>query len=197
MKNKKQIIYIHGGQVFKKKEHFYNYLRKTEVNTLSKSKTWADFLEKDLKNYEIIKPNMPCKFGSDYKGWEIWFQRHFGFLNDEVILIGWSLGGSFLLKYLTENKFTKKIKQLHLIAPGVIRADLLDFKVNIKKVNKLKSICEKIYLWHSKDDDIVSFKDSQFLKKKLPEIELFSFKDRGHFYQKNFPEILSVIKKLK
>ena len=52
---------------------------------------------------------MPCKFMVDYEAWKIWFERHFQFLQKEVILIGWSLGGRFLLKYLSENKFPFKI----------------------------------------------------------------------------------------
>jgi len=196
MKNKKQIIYIHGGRVFERKNGFYNYLKTIEIS-LNKEKNWPEFLEENLKNYQIIKLNMPCKFGADYQGWKIWFQRHFNFFNDGVILIGWSLGGSFLLKYLTENNFPKKIKQLHLISPAVLKNEILDFKPNLKKINKLKNITKEIYLWHSKDDKIVSFKDSEFLKKNLPEINLFSFKNRGHFYSKKFPEIIKIIKTLK
>ena len=38
------------------------------------------------------------------------------FLNDEIVLVGHSMGGSFLAKYLSENKFPKKIKGAFLVS---------------------------------------------------------------------------------
>ena len=53
---------------------------------------------------------------------------------------------------------------------------------------------ENIYLYHSKDDDIVSFENSQKFSKYLP-IEKFEiFENRGHLNQETFPELLENIK---
>jgi len=205
MKNKKQVIFIHGGLTFKKMEDFYKYLRITEITDPFKNKKkWTDSLSVDLgENYEVMNPNMPFKYGADYEGWKIWFERHFDFIKDnEPILIGHSLGGTFLLKYLSENNFPKKIYQLHLAAPVVFDEDdsiekLSTFEFDVKKITKIQDICEEIHLWHSTDDFSVPFENSKIIKKIIPSAILHTFKDRGHFNQPSFPEILEVIKKAK
>jgi len=202
---KKQVIFIHGGITFLKMEDFYKYLRITEITDPFKSKkTWTDSLSVDLgENYEVMKPNMPFKYGADYEGWKIWFERHFDFIRDDgPILIGHSLGGTFLLKYLSENNFPKKIYQLHLVAPAVFDEDdsiekLSTFKFDVKKITKIQDICEEIHLWHSEDDNMVPFKNSEIVNENLSKANFHILKDRGHFNQPSFPEILEVIKKAK
>ena len=195
---KKQIIFIHGGEVTKNKESFYKYLRTTNLDPFKDKRKWGDFLADNLGNkYEVIKPVMPSKYEVDYKAWKIWFERHLDFINyKNPILIGHSLGATFLLKYLSENNFPKKVSQLHLIAPA-ISGNLFDFNVDLKKINKISKNCTEIHLWHSEDDEVVSFKDSIIVKENIHNIIFHVFKKRGHFVQKSFPEILEVIKKAK
>jgi len=175
---KKQVIFIHGGITFKKMEDFYKYLRITEITD-------------------------PFKNKKKWTGWKIWFERHFDFIKDnEPILIGHSLGGTFLLKYLSENNFSKKIYQLHLAAPAVFDEDdsiekLSTFEFDVKKITKIQDMCEEIHLWHSEDDNMVPFKNSEIVNENLPKAKFHILKDRGHFNQPSFPEILEVIKKVK
>jgi predicted alpha/beta hydrolase family esterase len=117
-------------------------------------------------------------------------------------VVGSSLGATFLLKYLSENKFPKKILQLHLVAPAVFDDKLTierlsTFKFNVNNIKKVENICKEIHVWHSKDDPIVSFRNSEIVKEKIPNAYLHVFKDRKHFSQPAFPEILEVINKAK
>lgn len=59
---------------------------------------------------------MPNGNNAQYIEWKIWFERLLPFLNDGVILIGHSLGGIFLAKYLSENNFSIKVRAAILIA---------------------------------------------------------------------------------
>lgn len=68
------------------------------------------------------------------------------------------------MKYLTENNFPKKIKQLHLVSALIDDQDLPpeesylgDFEFNTTKIPEIQNICEKIFLYHSKDDTCVPF----------------------------------------
>ena len=61
-------------------------------------------------------PSMPNKQNAAYDEWSIWFEKYFAYLKDDVILIGWSLGGMFLAKYLSDKPFPVKIKSLFLLA---------------------------------------------------------------------------------
>jgi len=199
---KKQILFIHGGESYENMEDFYEYLRMKPIN-LNKEKKWTELLGINLgEDYEVIYPIMPIKHNADYQAWKIWFERHLEFINYEFILIGHSLGGTFVLKYLSENNFLKKISQLNLVAPavfddGLTSEKLLTFNFDISKINIISEFCGDIHLWASKDDDCVAFENSERVKENLPNAEFHIFEDRKHFNGSTFPEILEVIKQAK
>ena len=60
---------------------------------------------------------MPLQDNAKYEEWKILFERYIPHLKDNVILMGNSLGGIFLAKYLSENKFPKKILSTYLTCP--------------------------------------------------------------------------------
>jgi predicted alpha/beta hydrolase family esterase len=140
---------------------------------------------------------MPNKQSADYVAWKIWFERHFDFLSDQpIVLIGHSLGATFLLKYLSENHFTKKILQIHLVAPYVTDEEserllkIATFKFDIEKISLINKICDDINLWHSVEDPAVPFSHSEIVLQYLPTAKLHKFTDRGHFNRPAFIEIL-------
>jgi predicted alpha/beta hydrolase family esterase len=127
---KKQIILIHGGTTFKNKNDYLNYLKNRNIQIKS-SANWKDeYFDKQLKTkFEIIRPKMPLRENAKYEDWKINFERFFPFLKNNIILIGSSLGAIFLAKYLSENKFPKKILSVYLICPpfenSLTREDLV------------------------------------------------------------------------
>lgn len=207
MENKKQIIFIRGGETFENKDDFYEYLQNSEINLINTWKSWRDWLATELEDsFDFIVPSMPCTQDSDYKAWKIWFEKYLALVSgDEIILVGNSLGGTFLLKYLTENKINKKIIQLNLVAScvfdnfdeGATKERLNTFNFDIESIGQLDSLCDDIHIYHSEDDSCVSFKNFEFIKEKLPNATPHAFTDRDHFFQSTFPEILDVINKLK
>jgi len=203
---KKQIIFIRGGECFANKEDFYTFLRTTKIYQYENenNKHWRDeVIEKISDTYDSLVPDMPVRENSDYEAWKIWFERHLEYVYDEnPIFVGTSLGGTFFLKYLSENNFSKKLLQLHLIAPcvtdeGQELEKLGSFEFDITKINKISSICKNIHLWHSKDDTNVPFLNGEIVKIHLPEACFHVFEDKGHFQVESFPEILEVIKQAK
>jgi predicted alpha/beta hydrolase family esterase len=55
--------------------------------------------------------------------------------------------------------------------------------------------CEKIYIYHSTDDDVVPYEQSLMIKNYFPEAIFRDFHDRGHFYlETEFPELVEDIK---
>ncbi len=200
---KKQIIIIRGGESFDSREKYLEYLKKVKLDPYEHKKNWRDWIIWALsETHDVLVPLMPCKQCAEYEPWKIWFERHFDFIVDpEVIVIGHSLGGSFLLKWLSENKFPKKISQLHLIAPWVSDDIPLEleriatFKPDLSKSSNIKNQCSKIHLWHSEDDKVVPYKNTELIKQALPDTILHTFKDRGHFIQPAFMELLQVINK--
>ena len=195
---KQQVVVIHGGDTFETYEEYISFLKKQEVDLeYFRKKRWRDHLQDALgDNFEVIAPAMPNKWNAKYEEWKIWFEKLFPFLNDDLILIGHSLGGSFVAKYLSEEKFPKRLKALLLVA-AVYDKDTQAYGLGSFSLPvNLNLQTDKIYLYHSKDDFVVPFEDANKFKEALPGAELKVFEDRGHFASEEFPEIVEDIKNL-
>ena len=122
----KQVILIHGGSVFKTYKDYIKSLKSLKVD-LERYRTigWKDSLQEKLGNrFDVLLPKMPNPSNSQYNEWKILFNKIACLLDNNVILIGHSLGGVFLAKYLSENKFPKKILASILIAPPYDEKDV-------------------------------------------------------------------------
>lgn len=197
-----QIIHIHGGECFPDNNSFYEALKACDYNPLVEKKHWRDWLKQRLSSsYQMIIPQMPNGRMASYKARKIWFEKIFSYLNDEwTILTGQSLGAMFLLKYLTENWFPRKIKQLHLLGTLLdeenLPADnnyLGDFLFDTSWIPAITKQIEYIYIYHSRDDEYCPYSHAERLVKLLPNAEFISFEDRWHFSQPEFPELLENI----
>ena len=197
----KQVVVIHGGMTFKTYKEYINSLKgkRVSIDTFQSHKTWRHSIEKQLgRNFQLLVPRMPNSNNSVYQEWKIWFERMSYFIKHDVILIGHSLGGIFLAKYLAENKFKKKIKGLIIVAGpynSCTKESLGKFKLP-KSLNQLSGQCKNIYLVFSKDDPVVPFKEMEKYCKALPTAKTVIFKNRGHFSQNHFPELVKIIKNL-
>ena len=116
---KKQIVIIQGGHALNFHENFLSVLKKKKVtaDSFKLGYGWKEDLHKKLKRqFEIFFPKMPNRENVTYAEWKIWFEKLIPFLKNDVTLIGHSLGGIFLVKYLSEKRFPKKIKGLYIVA---------------------------------------------------------------------------------
>jgi len=198
---KKQIILIHGGNTFETYREYMSSLKSLKIDLDRYRKVgWKDSLRKELGNrFDILLPKMPNPMNAQYDEWKILFKKIALQLDNNVILIGHSLGGVFLAKYLSENKFPKKILATILIAPPYDEKDieepLCDFVIlnNLKKLEKQGG---KIFIYHSKDDTVVPYVDLGKYQKALPSVIAKIFKDRDHFNQPEFPELVREIKNI-
>ncbi len=199
---KKQVLTIHGGEFFDSYEEYLDFLKNypSKLDRLLKKNKWKNNLQDDLGgNWEVISPQMPNYQNAKYLEWKIWFEKFFPFLRNDIILIGSSLGGTFLAKYLSENNFPIKIMAVYLMAAPFndndrdIEHTLGDFKLP-PSLKKFENQSKKIFLCHSKDDPVVPFSDLEKYFQALPKAKKIIFKDRGHFNQEHFPEIVKKIK---
>ena len=202
MKNKKQILMIHGGNTFKNKKDYLKYLKTKKIYIEKKISWGGDCFDKELgRSFEIIKPRMPLQDNAKYKDWKIWFERYIPFLRNDAILIGGSLGGIFLAKYLSENKFPKKILATFLISPPFDNTcpyeDLVGgFKLK-SNLSLIEKNCKNTTLIFSKDDDVVPASHVEKYRSKLKNSKFIIYKSKnGHFRVSKFPEIIKMIKKL-
>lgn len=193
----KQIIVIHGGDAFDSYDDYLAFLQGYEIDrSIFLKGGWKQNLQKDLGGeYEVLLPVMPNKFNAKYLEWKIWFEKMIPFFESGIILIGHSLGGIFLAKYLAENNFSKKAQALFLVAAPFNDVDtysLADFGLPTS-LEKCEEQVENIFIYQSEDDPVVPFFEAAKYQEKLPKAELRVFKDMGHFSQDNFPELVEQI----
>lgn len=199
-KEKTQILCIHGGTTFKNQEDYLNYLRNRTIYLEEFEKWNKNYLKSKLEDScFIINPIMPLKENAKYEDWKINFENHFDQLKDNLILIGTSLGGIFLAKYLSENKFPKQINSVYLIAPPyddtLPGEDLVGGFELGEDLSLIEENCSNLTLMFSKDDLVVPISHADKYKSKLKDakFEIYESKN-GHFLISEFPEIVDMIK---
>lgn len=192
---KKQVVVIHGGDSFNTYEEYLKDLKKSKITLEGLRGDWKIKLGDSLgKGFDVLLPKMPNSYNARYIEWKIWFEKIIPLLNKEVTLVGHSQGGIFLAKYLSENKFPKKIRVLILVAAPYIKTpNIGDFALK-KPLSSVAKQCKVIHLFQSKDDPIVPYSEVEKYKKELSNAHLHIFQTRGHFNQKTFPEIVEIIK---
>ncbi len=199
MEEKAKVVYIHWWETFRNDEDFISFLKNKTVSIKDKKRRHDDLKDK-LKDYcKMIKPEMPLRQKAEYRHRKIWFERYFDFLDEEVILIGGSLWGMFLAKYLSGNKFPKKIISLYLVCPpfdGSNLRETLCWWFNLQDdLSLIEQNCKNITLMFSTDDDVVPISHSKKYKAKLPNANLIVYESKKwHFRIEEFPEIFEMIK---
>jgi predicted alpha/beta hydrolase family esterase len=199
-KRKTQIFYIHGGMTFKNKRGYLHFLKNRDISIEEKMRWSGAYLKKKLgNNFQIIRPRMPLGDNAKYKDWAMHFERHFPKLKNNLILIGESLGGVFLAKYLSENKFPKKILSTYLICPpfdNTLKGEDLVGGFKLKSnLLMLEKNSKNLYLLFSKNDGVVPASHAKKYATKLKNANIVVYKHiRGHFKISAFPEVVKMIK---
>lgn len=200
---KKQIIYIHGGNAFSNYNAFLEYLKTAEIRDPlgeKMQKKWQSILREELgETHEVYMPAMPNSKNAKYAEWKIWFERHHAFLRDDVILIGHSLGGYFLAKYLSEEKMPVIVRALYLLAAPFEPDDFGgedggDFVFDPANLPRLAEHVGRVFILHSTDDPVVPYAHAEKYKAALPKAELVTFTDKNHFILEEFPELIAHIR---
>lgn len=199
---KKQLLVIHGGDTYGTYEEYVFALRSFTIENLTSLKKagWKENIEEKLgrNKYDVILLKMPNKRNAKYLEWKIWFEKIVHLLDEKVVLVGHSLGGIFLAKYLSENKFPKTIVGTILIAAPYDDTEnpSLGGFVLPKNLQQFITQSPTTILFHSKDDYVVPFTDLEKYKSQLPHAVTKVFETKGHFNQEEFLELIEIIKSL-
>lgn len=196
---KKQVLIIGGAMTFDKYQEYIEFLQNItiDIERIKPGYDWKSTIQQDLgDNYEVLAPSMPNKNNAKYKEWKIWFENILSVVNKDVILVGHSMGGVFLAKYLSEHLIDNNIGKLVLLAApysDTPEESIGSFKLT-KPFTKLIKQVNNVVLVYSQDDTVVPYNDGILYQKSLPGSKLVTFKDKGHFNMPNFPELADIIK---
>ncbi len=197
---KQQVVVIHGGNIFDSYDDYVRDLKKKKIDLKRLAfKGWKSRLAKKLgRKFDVVPLPMPNAQNAKYLEWKIWFKNNLRFFRPDTIFVGHSLGGIFLSKFLSEERYPKSIKATLLVAaPFLTRKKYkkADF-VLIAPLKRFAEQSDTIILYQSKDDKIVPISDVKKYQKGLPQALVRIFKNKGHFHTEKFPEIVRDIKDL-
>lgn len=148
--------------------------------------------------YDLKCPAMPAPENPRYEAWKEQIEKYLGVPGNEVILVGHSLGGSVLLKYLAEEPCRRSITALFLIATpywGKRGWEIDEYILHPDFLKKLPHI-PKIFLYHSRDDEWVPFGHLGHYAKKFPQAVIRKLEGNEHEFGNGLPEVVNDIKSL-
>jgi predicted alpha/beta hydrolase family esterase len=149
--------------------------------------------------YQVRYPKMPLEEGAGYADWKPQIATGLSALDDKVILIAHSVGGSMLLKYLIEEQVEMPIAGLFLLATPYFGGDETwnDAQMNLPQdFAALLPVIPRIFLYHSRDDEVVPFAHLALYAAELPHAILREFDGRGHQFGNNLTEVAEDIKRI-
>ena len=173
---KQQILFIHGAG--------------TGAHEAD-SKLAASLQQALGAEYQVNNPKMPKENAPQYDLWKEELERQLVAFDGKVILVGHSLGGSVLLKYLSEEVVENPIVGLFLIAApywGAEGWDVDEYKLHEGVAAHLPEDLP-IFIYHSRDDEIVSFTHLAMYAAKLPQANIRGFDGRGHQFNNDLSQV--------
>jgi len=180
---KGQVLFIHGGggEAFEGDEALVRSLR-----------------EALRSDFGVEYPEMPDADAPEFGTWSARISRELSALGDGVILVGHSLGGSLLLKHLSEERVEEPIAGLFLIATpywGAVDWKVAEFEL---RENFPATLPEDlpIFLYHSRDDEVVPFAHLALYAGRLPQASVREFDGRGHQLGDDLTEVAGDIARL-
>ena len=157
---------------------------------------WFSWLKRQLILNDIhanaIEPPMP--FRPRYDEWKKEFERFD--INSETALVGHSCGGGFLVRYLSEHR-ELNVGKVVLVAPWInpdneALSDTADFFSFVIDPNFPKRT-SGVTIFISSDDYPSVVKTVAIVSKQVHNLDIREYNDRGHFKEKEFPELLDLI----
>jgi predicted alpha/beta hydrolase family esterase len=151
--------------------------------------------------YELLYPKMPHESEPDYRNWKTQIGNEMSHLKNGGILVGHSVGGSFLLKYLSDEKVEKSIAGIFLIATPYWGGDGWRYE-GYESVSLPKDFPSKlpsgapIFFYHSRDDEIVPFAHLTLYASKLPQATIHALDAGGLQLRNDLSEVAVDIKSL-
>jgi len=163
---------------------------------------WFPWLRGELEKegYNVTIPQFPTPENQTPKEWFKVLDEYRDKIDEDTILIGHSLGGSFLLRVL--EKLNSRIKASFLVGTPIGISPIVNwsgdepFTGHPYNWEKIRENGGRFFVFHSDNDPYVGLKNGQKLAENL-QCNLLLRKGAGHFNKKagftEFPELLENI----
>ena len=145
----------------------------------------------------LIAPEMPDADNPHYQPWRDRIEQELTAIDQDVILVGHSFGGSVLLKYLAEGSDRRPVRGLFLVSvpnwgPDGWAYD--EFAAPEDAGSRLPPM--KIFLYHSLDDPEVPFAHLGYYEEHLPKAMARPIAGSEHSFVEGLPTLVDDISSL-
>ncbi len=174
----KNILFVHGGG---------------DEAACEEDRILAQSLQQHLgRAYSVHYPRMPLEEGTAYVDWKERIAKELVTLDTPAILVGHSVGGSILLKYLTEERVEQAIAGLFLLAAPYFGGDAdwnyPELTLARGFARKLQSI-PRIFLYQSRDDEVVPYAHLARYKRRISRATVRALEGRGHQFANDLSDV--------
>ena len=158
----------------------------------------AAYLSNELgSSYRVIAPEMPDADSPRYQPWRDRIEQELEVIDDDVIVVGHSFGGSVVLKYFAEGSYQKPVPGLFLISvpdwgPGGWAYE--EFAVPDDVGSRMPT--SSIFLYHSRHDPEVPFAHLAYYQERLPTATARAIAGSEHSFLEGLPVLIDDIRSL-
>lgn len=135
--------------------------------------------------YRVASPAMPNPEAPRYRSWRDKLLGELDMLRGDALLVGHSLGGSVLLKVLSEHAVVPRVAGLFVVAAPYWGADehwqAMEYELRGNFASRLANI--PIYLYHSRDDEVVPFEHLGRYAEAMPGATVRQLDRYGHSFR--------------
>jgi uncharacterized protein len=180
---KRHVLFVHGGR---------------EGAHEADEKLAASLRDALGAAYEVRSLKMPNEDRLEYEAWKEKIARELAVMDGKAVLVGHSLGASVLLKYLSEGEMQKPVAGLFLVASpywGAKGWESEEYALPEAVASKLPEGLP-VFLYHSRDDEVVPFAHLALHEAKLPQATVRGFDGRGHQFDDDLSEVARGIREV-
>ena len=157
----------------------------------------ADSLERALgPPYAVRFPRMRGEADPSVASWKEQISAELSRSHGKVTLVAHSVGGSILLRYLTEEKVGRPIAGLFLLAApswDEDRWNFEDLKLHPDVAERLSGV-PRLVFYHCRDDDVVPFAHLALHAARIPQAVTRAFDRGGHQFANHLTDVADDIR---
>lgn len=148
------------------------------------------------EDYEVLFPVVTEPESPSYHHWKTMLDHEFSKIHEPVILVGHSLGGSVLLKYLSEEQTSLQIEAMFLVATPQWNKDGWDMSEWAVKKDFIEHLphIPQYYFYHCIEDPVVSVEHLSFYRRAFKNAVFREMPCQDHIFSNGLKELADDIR---
>ena len=146
--------------------------------------------------YDVRFPRMPGEADPNVASWKEKISSEVSRISGRLILVAHSVGGTILLRYLSEEKVEKPVAGLFLLATPSWDEDRWNFddlRLPRDIADRL-ALIPRLFFYHCRDDDVVPFAHLALHGARIPQAVTRAFDHGGHQFDNDLTSVATDIR---